>query len=1034
MRNLKVALAAACAVVVGWAFTASADIPASAYVQDGLIAQWDGIENAGVGTHDDEATNWVNLAEGATDATLPKGLFTVTSNSIVFNKGRALAEGVTCASNTTPITIEAHARASAAPTGANTLLYVDITSRGGLGFDTRAGYGYAYYQPSSSEWGTQKSITKWWGNFNFSSRAYDRHTAAAVIPVSSTIDGSVGKFFQDGVVQGYKTNFSSGVQGAPNGKVYIGNVSAYYEMYGVRIYSRELTPEELDWNAKVDLARFSGGDPSGYSCDAENRIIKSRVRLQAGTGIEVSMDGETWDTTAEGWYDIGSPVTAKVRVPEGKFFSWSELPAGATLYDDKKTLTFTAGVTLSISAQVVDEPVGETVTWNHSQGNAMTCYWDEAAKWNCSDGTHRAPCAYDNVVIPDRDGTPYGAYTIIATNPLPRLGSLYIGAKRTLSLRNGWESKIEADKVVINGAKPGASYVDNYPGVMNCAGGFTESEMSNRVWIVADELVLSNEWAKITSGGYGACNGEAWHDETGMANNDCGSHGGKGTTAHSHTYGSITEPTAPGSGSWRTSNYKQNGGGAVRIQVKRVVNNGSINATGTGGSYGWGGGAGSGGSIYISCETIEGTGSVNANGGGNTSSSANGAGGGGRVAVYYDTEKQKAVDCQVAFAARGGCNLATAGTRYTVGSSGTLYFPDDLFLKRPGRKLAGWVYYGPEVTLANSLVGENLSLTNSLVELTEGAVVNVTGDLSFDGSNTRVNGLRTNANGASIAVGGDLKLSGSRLYVADGTTVSVGGDLTLADGSSIHNSGELYIKAAPTNGVDGAVGATLTVGGKWTMGANTLYNPVCNQTNLSIVVARAGSFEMASTAWVSANGSGGYRGYGKGANYNAAGYGGRGGHSSGATFGTNEWKRPMWSGCGGGNKGGTYGTLGGGAVRIDVGGGMKLGGTISANGETAYAGHYGAGPGSGGSIFLSCRNKLSGTATITANGGNGEGSGYGGGGGRIAIWYGSIDDAADITAIAAGGSYRAETEPSSNWGGDGSVYWHQIPGLMIFVR
>ena len=123
-----------------------------------------------------------------------------------------------------------------------------------------------------------------------------------------------------------------------------------------------------------------------------------------------------------------------------------------------------------------------------------------------------------------------------------------------------------------------------------------------------------------------------------------------------------------------------------------------------------------------------------------------------------------------------------------------------------------------------------------------------------------------------------------------------------------------------------------------------------------------------------------------------------------------------------------------GAVRIDVGGGMKLGGTISANGETAYAWHYGAGPGSGGSIFLSCRNKLSGTATITANGGNGEGGGYGGGGGRIAIWYGSIDDAADITAIAAGGSYRAETEPSSNWGGDGSVYWHQIPGLMIFVR
>ena len=59
MRTLRVALAAACAVVVGWAFTASADIPASAYVQDGLVAQWDGIENAGAGQpHDATLAEW----------------------------------------------------------------------------------------------------------------------------------------------------------------------------------------------------------------------------------------------------------------------------------------------------------------------------------------------------------------------------------------------------------------------------------------------------------------------------------------------------------------------------------------------------------------------------------------------------------------------------------------------------------------------------------------------------------------------------------------------------------------------------------------------------------------------------------------------------------------------------------------------------------------------------------------------------------------------------------------------------------------
>ena len=71
MRNLKVALTAVYAVVVGWAFTASADIPASSYVQDGLVVQFDGIENAGSGAaHDDAATTWKDLSGNGRDGTL----------------------------------------------------------------------------------------------------------------------------------------------------------------------------------------------------------------------------------------------------------------------------------------------------------------------------------------------------------------------------------------------------------------------------------------------------------------------------------------------------------------------------------------------------------------------------------------------------------------------------------------------------------------------------------------------------------------------------------------------------------------------------------------------------------------------------------------------------------------------------------------------------------------------------------------------------------------------------------------------------
>ena len=63
--NKFVKFAAACvAAVVG--FEAEAYTSAS-YVQDGLIAQWDGIENAGRGVHDANAATWVDLTGNGCD-------------------------------------------------------------------------------------------------------------------------------------------------------------------------------------------------------------------------------------------------------------------------------------------------------------------------------------------------------------------------------------------------------------------------------------------------------------------------------------------------------------------------------------------------------------------------------------------------------------------------------------------------------------------------------------------------------------------------------------------------------------------------------------------------------------------------------------------------------------------------------------------------------------------------------------------------------------------------------------------------------
>jgi len=48
----------------GTEYTVSAAPSAADYIQDGLILMWDGIENAGVGIHDPDASVWVDLVSG----------------------------------------------------------------------------------------------------------------------------------------------------------------------------------------------------------------------------------------------------------------------------------------------------------------------------------------------------------------------------------------------------------------------------------------------------------------------------------------------------------------------------------------------------------------------------------------------------------------------------------------------------------------------------------------------------------------------------------------------------------------------------------------------------------------------------------------------------------------------------------------------------------------------------------------------------------------------------------------------------------
>ena len=84
--NMRTVLAAFSSAALAFTLNATTYTSAS-YVQSGLIAQWDGIDNAGTGTHDPTATTWKDL-KGSLDMTLTdKGSWTADGNALFCNNG-----------------------------------------------------------------------------------------------------------------------------------------------------------------------------------------------------------------------------------------------------------------------------------------------------------------------------------------------------------------------------------------------------------------------------------------------------------------------------------------------------------------------------------------------------------------------------------------------------------------------------------------------------------------------------------------------------------------------------------------------------------------------------------------------------------------------------------------------------------------------------------------------------------------------------------------------------------------------------------
>lgn len=237
------------------------------YVQDGLIAMWDGIENAGWGTHTDTGLSWVDLI-GGHDAVDSYGLQRGTWLQDGFRFTASTGEGSTFYSDAVPMrglrdwTCECCCCPSTDFRSLNRGIFGNMGS-------TSAYRGVCGFQYNGS--------TSWFGTYNNgdllaieNSRYLDvgiRHTIALVS------DSASGKYYV--YYDGSKTHEAAGTKhditfdGFAIGAAYVYRYGAYNgredgvtrrfagDIYCTRVFSRSLTAAEIAANYAIDKVRFN---------------------------------------------------------------------------------------------------------------------------------------------------------------------------------------------------------------------------------------------------------------------------------------------------------------------------------------------------------------------------------------------------------------------------------------------------------------------------------------------------------------------------------------------------------------------------------------------------------------------------------------------------------------------------------------------------------------------------------------------------------------------------------------------------------
>lgn len=1024
--------ALAVAAAVGCSFTVSADVPLSAYVQMGLVIQYDG----SAALRDGKLAN-LGLSGDVFDLTpITPAKDTVANGWIHTETGwwmPAVATVPVVASG--GYTVEYYGRQTGNGKGDATYYYAVGSSQqdnsgdlnnekapfriGSRGKDTRE----MCIAALTAVWGSNVNSLK-------TTKCSLLSSVAATRSGTIKVDTKEITYYENGAFVDLAK--SAGLINEGIKRMNLGDLRAKRECYwigdfgSVRVYNRTLTADEVARNAAVDAARF-GGQPDRYRLNSETDKIEVLVtaECQGVSGSTVALNGGTAAQSASCWVEYGSTLSIAVAPAAGtSLIKWEgDTP---TAGGAAGTYTITVKSVLSLAAICCKTEK----TWNGAEGDL----WSDGSKWSPTG----VPEEGDLAVIP-------AGKTVTVDASTAKLGFLDVSGTVVCS---GWTTCVEADDVVVrNGGK------------VTCVGPATTAEAMSRVYLKAGNIA-------VEQGGSVDVTGLGW--KGGDADNNCGygpgtvpnasamaagSHGGIGSLSaqgettrqavRTNVYGNATAPETAGSGGCGGRDKKGGaGGGVIRLDASgRVTVNGSVIADGKPGvGANWG--AGAGGSVYITCKTFAGAhGKVTVAGASGTThnnSWTSHSGSGGRLAIIFnkaDQEKEP-VPVDMKYSADCGPYHRLSEGAYPQAQQGTLYFSSDTLIDRRGATLFGRIDFADVTT---KWTVDSFRLTNGWASLArDGVEMEVTGDFEVTGKSLvcrRVygddvadspkstctpdtNGTRWDIGGNEVfaytnrypyyyqsaavpklTVGGDFKVSSNGivqvfagpvpLYPAEpgqsasltnlGAVVSVTGALRLFETGKVYCASHPYTGASPSiSAATLAVDAGSFVSaddrgylGSYNNNARTSYNK--DSLSPSWPRLKCGASH------------GGLGGWGPSNNSTTT--------EMGPTFDSTEW--PVLPGPGGhSNYNSNYGPRGAGVVRIFVTGDAVTDGSLQAD---ANAKCDFSGGGAGGSVLLTCRT-VTGSGTFSARGADGyvytpdanktsTYHGGGGGGGRIAVHY-----------------------------------------------